>query len=117
MPLPVFEPPVRPSPGTSHKPRLSLWEADFGDGYSQPTPKGINHIKKSVALTWDVLTTGQMSEIRDFFERLGGNQPFYFDPFGEDGMLKWTCKEFDWTTDGGIWKITATLVQSFTNER
>lgn len=29
MPIPTFEPPVGPSPGTAHKP----WEADFGDSY------------------------------------------------------------------------------------
>lgn len=42
MVLPTFIPPVGPSPGTSHKPTVNLWEAEFGDGYSQPTPKGIN---------------------------------------------------------------------------
>lgn len=115
MPLPTFEPPVRPSPGTAHKPTVNLWKADFGDGYSQPTPKGINHIKKSVSLTWDVLTTEQMFEIVEFFEARGGNEAFYFDPFGERGMMKWTCEEWDHDTEGGIWKVTAKLDQSNTN--
>ena len=41
MSLTIFSPPVAPSPGTAHKPTVNLWEAEFGDGYSQPTPKGI----------------------------------------------------------------------------
>ena len=117
MPLPTFEPPVGPSPGTSHKPTVNLWEADFGDGYSQPTPKGINHIKKSTSLKWDVLTYEQMREIVDFFERMQGNKPFYFTPFGEPNAIKWTCKEWDYTTTEGIWQITANLVQSMSNEK
>jgi phage-related protein len=117
MALPTFKPPVGPSPGTSHKPTVSLWEADFGDGYSQPMPKGINHIKKSTSLKWAVLTLEQMLEITDFFERMGGNQPFYYRPFGVSDAVKWTCKEWEESTEGGIWSVTATFVQSFTNER
>lgn len=117
MALPTFEPPVGPSPGTSHKPAVSLFEAEFGDGYSQPTPKGINHIKKSTSLSWKTLTTEQADEIEDFFERMGGNKPFYFHPFGTRRTMKWTCKEWSRTTEGGIWQIDATFVQSFTSEK
>lgn len=113
MGIPTFTPPIGPSPGTSHKPTVNLWEADFGDGYSQPTPKGINHIKRAVSLKWAVLTLEQMQEITGFFERMGGNQPFYFQPFGEHRTRKWTCKEWDFTTDSGIWTVAANLVESF----
>lgn len=116
MPLPTFVPPVLPSPGTSHKPEINLWEAEFGDGYSQATPKGVNHIRKKTSLNWKVLTTEQMREIVGFFERMGGHQPFYFKPFGEPAAVKWTCKEWSPSTDAGIWTVTAELSQSFTNE-
>jgi phage-related protein len=115
MALPTFEPPIGPSPGTSHKPNVNLWEAEFGDGYSQPSPKGINHIKKTSSLAWKVLTTEQMHEIVDFFERMGGNQPFFYKPFGEKNAIKWTCKEWQADTDEGIWSVSATFVQSFTS--
>ncbi|MEP7453291.1 phage tail protein [Phyllobacterium sp. SB3] len=115
MPIPTFEPPVGPSPGTAHKPTVNLWESDFGDGYSQPTPKGINHIRRAVSLTWNVLTYDQMREIVDFLERMGGHQQFYFQPFGEPCTRKWTCKEWSNTTESGIWKVSAELVQSFSN--
>lgn len=116
MSLPTFTPPVRPSPGTSHAPQVNIYEADFGDGYSQPTPKGINHIKQQVSLRWTALTTRQMEQIDAFFMRMGGTQPFYFDPFGTRQNLKWTCKEWSKTTDRGIWQFSAELVQSFTNQ-
>lgn len=117
MALPTFQPPIGPSPGTAHKPTVNLWEADFGDGYSQPTPKGINHIKKTVTLSWKTLTYEQMLEIVDFFERMGGNKPFYYQVYGNRGVMKWTCKEWDSPTESGIWKVNATFVQSFTNEK
>lgn len=116
MPIPTFTPPVRPSPGTSHAPQVKLLEAEFGDGYSQPTPHGINHIKKTVALVWSALLLEQRDDIVGFFERMGGSLPFYFQPYGEARMLKWTCKEWSSQKDGGVWSITATFVQSFTNE-
>lgn len=117
MALPTFTPPIGPSPGTAHKPTVNLWEADFGDGYSQPTPKGINHIKKSVTLVWNALTLEQMFEIVDFFERQEGNKPFYYQIFGNRSIMKWTCKEWDHSTDEGIWKVNATFVQDFTNAK
>lgn len=116
MPLPTFKPPIGPSPGTAHKPTVNLWEAEFGDGYSQPTPKGINHIKKSVSLVWKTLTEDQMHEIIDFFEKQGGNKPFYYRPFGERYSIKWTCKEFAPSSDDGLWAVTATFVQSFSSQ-
>lgn len=117
MALLTFEPSPGPSPGTSHKPVLKILEAEFGDGYTQSTPEGANHIKRSVALKWDALTEEQMHVINDFFSRHAGTRAFYFKPYGERSTLKWTCKEFTWTTDDGIWRYTANLVQSFTQER
>lgn len=114
--LPTFLPPIGPSPGTSHKRNINLFEAEFGDGYSQPTPKGLNHIRRTVTLKWDALTYQQMEEIIGFFERMGGNQPFYYAPFGVRGAIKWTCKDFSESTNDGIWSVNAELQQSFTNQ-
>ena len=114
MAIPTFTPPIGPSPGTSHKPAVNLWEAEFGDGYSQPTPKGLNHIRRSVSVAWKALTYEQMREIVGFFEHMGGNRPFYFQPYGEPCARKWTCKDWTSTADNGVWVVTATLVESFT---
>jgi len=116
MALPTFNPPIGPSPGTAHRRQINLWEAEFGDGYSQPTPKGINHIRKTTELKWEALTYEQMEAIIGFFERMGGNKPFYYKPFGYSTRIKWTCKDFSARTDEGIWSVTAELIESFTNE-
>ena len=115
MPLPTFSPSPGPSPGTSTKPEIKILEAEFGDGYSQPTPDGLNHIRDVVELAWDGLTDSEMTAIYGFFRARGGTQPFYFRPIGEPAPLKWTCKEFARNKSQGVWKVSATLRQSFTN--
>lgn len=112
----TFNPPIGPSPGTSYSPEIKLLEASFGDGYTQATPNGINHIRDVLSLKWDGLTYEQMMEIWSFFIRHQGNQTFFYRPFGSDYHNKWTCKEFSRSTEEGIWKINAKLIQSFTNE-
>lgn len=116
MALLTFTPSIGPSPGTTHKPNIKVLSAEFGDGYSQPTPDGINHIKRTVQLRWDGVPYEVMEEIVDFFYRHGATKPFYYRPFGERHTLKWICKEWQHSADGGVLKITATLEQSFTHE-
>lgn len=116
MALKTFTPPIGPSPGTGFKPTLKIRDAEFGDGYSQPTPDGINHIKNSVSLKWDGLTYDQMEEIHAFFMDHKGTIPFYYRPFGTRTSAKWTCREFQHNTDDGIWEYSAELVESFTNQ-
>lgn len=115
MALQTFNPPVAPSPGTGIKRRMKILEAEFGDGYSQPTPDGLNHMRKELSLQWDTLTSAQMLLIDGFFEDHRGTDPFYYQPAGTAAPIKWTCKEWDAKLDG-TWSMSATLVQSFTNE-
>jgi len=116
MPLPTFNPIVRPSPGTNYSRTVNLLKAEFGDGYSQNTPKGLNHIRKKVKLKWDALTLEQRNQIEEFFASMQGYLPFYYKPYGEDRTLKWTCEEWSSDIDGGVFTFSAELVQSFTNE-
>ena len=116
MALQTFSPAVGPSPGTTFKPQIKVLEAEFGDGYSQPTPDGINHIRETVELRWDGLTEPQMEAINGFLTARKGAEPFYYRPAGYAVNLKWTCKEWTRTLSGGVWQMTANLVQSFTAE-
>jgi phage-related protein len=113
MPFATFNPPIAPSPGTSQTPKINIHEAEFGDGYSQPTAAGLNHIRREIQLKWDALTLSQKNSINNFFTGKGGYTPFYYQIYGDDSALKWTCKE--WTVDSpaGYWTISATFVQSF----
>lgn len=115
MPLETFSPSIAPSPGTKTKPSVSLWKAEFGDGYTQAAPRGLNHIRDTISLRWDGITEAQALELRDFFESKGGYRPFYYQPRGRNAPMKWTCN--DWSiSDSAPWKFDAKLEQNFTNE-
>lgn len=115
MALTVFDPSIRPSPGTSVAPQVKILAADFGDGYSQPTPDGINHIKKKLSLSWTGLSESQKDEIDGFLTDRKGTEPFWYQPVGHSEALKWICSEWEVSIDG-VWRITATFIQTFTNQ-
>ena len=114
MALQTFNPSIMPSPGTSRRWKLKLLEAEFGDGYSQPVPDGLNHMRRTLDLRWGVLLDEQADEIVNFFLAHEGTTPFYYTPPRETVPVKWTCRE--WTDDvdeAGFRKVTAQLVQDF----
>lgn len=112
MAFPTFNPSVAPSPGTTITPELALNEVSFGDGYSQASPRGINHVRRRVSLRWDALTASQATEIETFLRERGGFRPFWWTARRDAAPSKWTCR--DWTvTDGAPWSITATFTEWF----
>jgi len=111
MALNTFTPPVGPSSGTKTKPEIKLKEAQFGDGYTQTTRDGLNHLRKVVTLQWDILLEAQGDAIENFFDAQGGDTPFYYTIRG-DISRKWTCKDYD-RTHGEVNKVTATLREDF----
>ena len=115
MALQQFKPVPGPSPGTENTPELKILAADFGDGYSQPTPDGINHIRSVWRLKWDVLTTAQADAIVAFFFEHKGTTPFYWREITTSPWIKVTCAEWS-RTRGAPHTVTATLRQSFSLE-
>jgi phage-related protein len=114
MSFTTFNPPVPPSPGTSDQPRIRKLEAEFGDGYSQAVPDGLNHIKREISLDWDLLTPTQSNDIIAFFRARGGCEPFFWTPSDETTALKWICEEWsEKRIEGGMRAVTAKFVQSF----
>lgn len=116
MPLPTFTPPIGPSPGKTIKPQISLREAEFGDGYSQNTPKGLNHIRQNVDLKWSGLTKSEFQTIVAFFTLMGGYLPFYYQVYGDIKVRKWVCKEWSGGDTDGVFTLSATFLESFTLE-
>ncbi len=112
MAISTFTPPIAPSPGTAFKPKIAINQAAFGDGYTQASAKGLNHIRENVDLRWDGLTEAQFVEIRTFFEAHGGYLPFLYQTRGRDVPMRWTCAEWS-GTDSAPWTFAATLVQDF----
>ncbi len=112
MALSTFTPPIAPSPGTAFKATISINQADFGDGYTQASAKGLNHIRETVDLRWDGLTEAQFVEIRTFFEAHGGYLPFWYQVRGRAAPMRWTCAEWS-GADSAPWTFTAKLSQDF----
>ena len=115
MAFPTFVPPCNPSPGTSETPEIKLLRAEFGDGYTQATADGINHIRTVTECTWEVLTKDERNEVVAFFRERGGYQPFYFRMPHHDHARKWTVENWTETLISGSYhRIVATFRQSFT---
>lgn len=112
MPVATFVPVVRPSPGATKTPTLALNETQFGDGYVQASPKGLNHIKRTLGLKWDALSHNEVHQLELFFEGQGGYKPFRYAHFSDSVSRLWTCKEWS-ATYGTPGKFTATLVENF----
>jgi phage-related protein len=114
MALNTFTPPVAPSPGTNRKTKPKLLKADFGDGYAQTAADGVNWLKSTVTLTWDILLPTDATTIITFFRNQGGYTPFYYTLSDDSTANRWTCEE--WSEErgqGGLRKVTATLTQYF----
>jgi phage-related protein len=113
MALATFTPDPPPSPGTKRKPKLKILKADFGDGYTQPTPDGLNFIRRTISLQWNLLTPAQADALEAFFVA-NVTLPFWYQPSDESAPGKWTCEDWDFTTrNGGFRSGRAALVQDF----
>jgi phage-related protein len=113
MTLATFSPNPPPSPGTVRKPKLKILKADFGDGYTQPTPDGLNYVRRTLGLQWDLLSPAQADAFDAFFVA-NVALPFWYQPSDEGTAIKWTCEDWDFTTgQGGFRRGRAALVQDF----
>ena len=114
MTLPTFTPPCAPSPGLTDTPEIKILKSEFGDGYTQASPQGLNHIRKVVEATWDVLDRAERDYIIDFFMERAGCQPFWFQMPHDDAATKWTVETWsDTVISGDYHRIAATFRQSF----
>jgi phage-related protein len=111
MAFDTFNPPLAPSPGTKMQPEVKTLKAQFGDGYVQMAPDGLNNVREVANLTWSVLLPAQADAIYTFLKAHKGTIPFYYAL--RDGVTrKWTCEQFDrlWDTPN---TVTATFRESF----
>jgi phage-related protein len=97
MTMKELRPCVEPSVGAQNKPEIKILQASFGDGYSQPTPDGLNHIRSVLTLQWDGLERCERDEIIDFLECRGGTEPFIFRMPQDRQAPLWALKNADLT--------------------
>jgi len=88
-------------------------EAQFGDGYKQSSPDGINHRVESwpLSFTDDSTTIGT---IKAFLDARGGFDPFtWTNPLGVSG--RYLASQYSITSLGsGVQRLTVTFEQDFT---
>lgn len=90
----------RPDYTVTQEPNLNTVE--FGDGYKQSRPKGLNHMLAKFSVVFK-LKKAETAELDQFMMRHGGYLPFYFN---DDGTLR-KVKCTKWvTTKGQIYKET-----------
>lgn len=92
--------------GSSIKPKIK--EINFGDGYSQRSPDGINNNLRSHSVSF-LEKTIEIASIDLFLSVKNGVDAFLFCPHGEWEDRKVICKE--WSTEhlGTYSKLTATF--------
>lgn len=57
----------------------------FGDGYEQRAPIGLNSKRLSFELVWDQVTTAKAAAVLAFFEARGATEAFLWTPFAPHG--------------------------------
>lgn len=105
---------MTPSVGSSLNPKVGIRKAEFGDGYSQASPAGINHIKHDASLKWEVLTGDERQAIVGFFEANKGTKPFDYHIPGDAQSRTYTCAQWNSTAlVAGLWTMEATFEETF----
>lgn len=98
--------------GASTDIKYRTLSAQFGDGYSQAAPDGLNNSVKSIQLSF-IGKSSELLPIINFLDAHGGARSFYYTPpLGVQGIYR--CKNPQIKSDGAdIHTITATFEQSF----
>lgn len=116
MTLPVFSPPQAPSANMVDKPELNILRADFGDGYSQAAPRGLNHIRRTLSLRFDLLERAEKDAIVDFLTAQAGTKAFLYTLPGEASPTRYTCEDWEVTSLGAsLFNVAAKFRQDFSH--
>lgn len=100
--------------GTNPSYRADVRSFEFGDGYKQISPKGLNPVRQEVPVTLPALTKNERNDVLAFFAAHAG-KPFLYAHDG-DAPKKYTCNEWNERKRGpNVYEITATFEQIFTN--
>lgn len=103
------------SAGTQLTERPRVKSAQFGDGYQQLAPDGIN----SLAQEWEMVFDGVDDTVADdmvaFLRTQGGTQPFNYVPLRTTDAISVICAEWSrsFGPEPGISSLRATFKQWF----
>lgn len=99
-------------PGAQAAFAMRVRKVNFGDGYTQRIPDGLNNVSQKWPLTFEG-NAAEMLPIRDFFISHAGASSFYWTPPGGTQGL-WVVEKFNMTSiGGGLYSISADFTQAF----
>ena len=112
MSTPIFA--WTPSYDIKTKPEPRIRSVQYGDGYTERAPAGINAIRRTKTLVFDYRADAEATAIIDFLDARGGWQPFYYADPGSDRIDLYTCNAYDRTHSNGDWHtVSATFEQDY----
>lgn len=92
MALPTL--PLAPDESAEQQRTPKLRVAQFGDGYAQRAPAGINHDLQNWKLTWARSRKARLLSTYNLFVERAGYLPFNWTPPGETKALKFVCESY-----------------------
>ena len=101
----------RPTQQARGKTTANVSRADFGDGYAQSVPNGINPWSRSWAVEF-VGSRSEVGQIVSFLEAHAGRSFLWAPLFSAQGLYQ--CDEFEPAHQGGdVYTLSATFAQTF----
>ncbi|WP_431854312.1 phage tail protein [Azospirillum sp.] len=108
----TLTPPFNPTVGTDIHPEIKLIKADFGDGYRQRAPDGLNHIRYLYQFVWEG-PVAEIDEILLFLHERGGTEAFLYTPPGESQAKTFVCQEWSKSRNTPLAKLSVKFTQVF----
>jgi len=110
----TFSPAYPPSIDSTEDVTLTVYEAGFGDGYSQRVEAGLNNSVETLNLSWGVIPTADADDIIDFFRDHGGAESFYYTMPNDSVPKKYTCNNWKRAWAGPNYRtLTATFKRRY----
>lgn len=88
MAFPVFSPSVNPSFPLKIDHTFRVNRVQFGGGYAQTAPDGLNAHERKITLNWTNITAAERAEIVAFMVAREGSEPFTITLDGVSYTLK-----------------------------
>ncbi len=85
-----------PSYSPQNTPKVNIVSADFGDGYSQRTPEGLNYIKDNWNVPWNALPNSEAQTLIGFLKAHYA-LPFLWTPPREAVAKKFICTQLSYS--------------------
>ena len=87
--------------------KYGINSTSFGDGYSQRSKTGINHVSKTYSPSWSALNEDEKDEIIAFFDDTEGVDAFYWTPWDVLEKEKFIVSSVKVTSYSQYFKVSA----------